>query len=402
MALDASIYGQLDTQAPLRLSQMIREANNPMAQAQQMLSLKQMLQQGKLQELQMQQAQAEMAQKAEDRAATRAALADFVAANPDMAQAARMSPQDAVKYFFDQMKAKNAPPDFIVAGDSVLQKPRTAGESLQPAYSVPGKPQLVERADPKDPLRTQKVWIRPGETDGPVAGSGTLPDILDSRVQEFQLRKARAGASSVNVGAPVLEREEDKAKGKLNVDAYGALRDSANASRTLNAHLDIQQRKLDNGFETGWGTEAKAAAAGMLGALGVKDAERYASDAQSFKAASMEVVLQKQLAQKGPQTESDALRIQQTGAQLGNTADANRFVIAVARAQNNRQIKQQRFFDDYWRKHSTYEGAEDAWYSGEGGKSLFDEPALQSTKAAPPGPKPGASANGFTLMGVRK
>ena len=77
MALDASIYGQLDTQAPLRLSQMIREANNPMAQAQQMLSLKQMLQQGKLQELQMQQAQAEMAQKAEDRAATRAALADF-------------------------------------------------------------------------------------------------------------------------------------------------------------------------------------------------------------------------------------------------------------------------------------------------------------------------------------
>lgn len=116
----------------------------------------------------------------------------------------------------------------------------------------------------------------------------------------------------------------------------------------------------------------------------------------------MEVVLQKQLAQKGPQTESDALRMQQTGAQLGNTADANRFVIAVARAQNNRQIKQQRFFDDYWRKHSTYEGAEDAWYSGEGGKSLFDEPALQSTKAAPPGPKPGASANGFTLMGVRK
>jgi len=314
MALDASIYGQLDTQAPLRLSQMIREANNPMAQAQQMLSLKQMLQQGKLQELQMQQAQAEMAQKAEDRAATRAALADFVAANPDMAQAARMSPQDAVKYFFDQMKAKNAPPDFIVAGDSVLQKPRTAGESLQPAYSVPGKPQLVERADPKDPLRTQKVWMRPGETDGPVAGLGVLPDILDPRVQEFQLRKARAGASSVNVGAPVLEREEDKAKGKLNVDAYGALRDSANASRTLNAHLDIQQRKLDNGFETGWGTEAKAAAAGMLGALGVKDAERYASDAQSFKAASMEVVLQKQLAQKGPQTESDALRIQQTGS----------------------------------------------------------------------------------------
>ena len=198
MALDASIYGQLDTQAPLRLSQMIREANNPMAQAQQMLSLKQMLQQGKLQEMQMQQAQAEMAQKSEDRAATRAALADFVAANPDMAQAARMSPQDAVKYFFDQMKAKNAPPEFLVAGDSVLQKPRTAGESLMPAYAVPGKPQLVERADPKEPLRTQKVWMRPGETDGPVAGLGALPEVLDPRVQDAKRKIAAAGASVIN------------------------------------------------------------------------------------------------------------------------------------------------------------------------------------------------------------
>jgi hypothetical protein len=194
MALDASIYGQLDMQAPLRLSQMIREANNPMAQAQQMLSLKQMLQSGQLHELQMQKAQAEMAQKAEDRAA----LADFVAANPDMAQAARMSPQNAAKYFFDQMKAKNAPPEFLVAGDSVLQKPRTAGESLMPAYAVPGKPQLVERADPKDPLRTQKVWMRPGETDGPVAGVGALPDILDPRVQDAKRKIAAAGASVIN------------------------------------------------------------------------------------------------------------------------------------------------------------------------------------------------------------
>ena len=210
MALDASIYGQLDTQAPLRLSQMIREANNPMAQAQQLLSLKQMLQQGRLQELQMQQAQAEMAQKAEDRAATRAALADFVAANPDMAQAARMSPQDAIKYFFDQMKAKNAPPEFLVAGDSVLQKPRTAGESLMPAYAVPGKPQLVERADPKDPLRTQKVWMRPGETDGPVAGSGALPDILDSRVQSSSCAKLARGRQASMSAPPFLSARKTR------------------------------------------------------------------------------------------------------------------------------------------------------------------------------------------------
>jgi hypothetical protein len=59
-----------------------------------------------------------------------------------------------------------------------------------------------------------------------------------------------------------------------------------------------------------------------------------------FSAKANETVLQRQLEQKGPQTEADAQRITQTGAQLTNTVDANRFILDVAKAQLKRDIEQ--------------------------------------------------------------
>lgn len=63
------------------------------------------------------------------------------------------------------------------------------------------KQQLVEVADPNEPLRTQKQWMRPGETSGVVAGVGAMPEILDPRVQEAKRSIAAAGRSvqSTNV-----------------------------------------------------------------------------------------------------------------------------------------------------------------------------------------------------------
>jgi hypothetical protein len=182
-----------------------------------------------------------------------------------------------------------------------------------------------------------------------------------------------------------LEREEQKAKGKSNVEMYGDIRTDASVARKLNAQFESQSRTLDAGFKTGFGTEAKTAAANVLASLGVEDAAQYATNAQTFKAAAIEAVLQKQLAQKGPQTESDAKRIAETGTQLGNTTEANRFVIDIARAQNDKAIKQQEFFDKYWRSNGTYEGAEAAWYDGEGGKSLFESPRMSKYSGATSG-----------------
>lgn len=202
-----------------------------------------------------------------------------------------------------------------------------------------------------------------------------------------QYRKPYAGqvnrvTSTTNVGLklPEQEKEEKGARGKMLVKQYEGVSDQARiALRTLPS-LESNLSILDKGFDTGFGTEVVAAGAKVLGALGVPEAERLATNAQTFLANANAAVLQRQLEQKGPQTESDAQRITTTGAQFGNTKEANRFLISVAKAQLKRDIDQRNFYDKWWKTNSTYDGAEDAWFSGEGGRSLFDRPELKAYK----------------------
>lgn len=187
-----------------------------------------------------------------------------------------------------------------------------------------------------------------------------------------------------------LEGAEQKGQGELNIKSFAEIRDAARlAARTLPA-LETQAKILDQGFTTGFGTEVKKAGASFLAALGVPEAEKFATDAQTFLSATQQAVLQKQLEQKGTQTKADADRIEKTGAQFGNTVKGNRFIIDVAREQLRRDIEQRDFYSNWWNNKKTYEGAEDAWYASEGGKSLFDRPALKKYAA----PAQGAAAVG--------
>jgi hypothetical protein len=208
---------------------------------------------------------------------------------------------------------------------------------------------------------------------------------------------AEPKGTSVELRMSAQETAEQKGRGETNVKLYQAISDQARVAATTLPALETQMNALDKGFQTGFGTGAIAAAASVLGALGVRDAEKFATSAQTFLAATQQVVLQRQLEQKGPQTEADAKRITQTGAQLGNTREANRFIIEVAKAQAERDLAQRKFFDNWWRTsearlgRKTYEGAEDAWYEGEGGKSLFERPELRKYLAQPgqaPAPAP--------------
>jgi hypothetical protein len=200
---------------------------------------------------------------------------------------------------------------------------------------------------------------------------------------------SRAPASVVNV-TNVQEKEERKARGKLLVDQYSEVSQAAKlANKTLPA-LETQESVLSKGFKTGFGTDAKAAGASVLAALGVENAEKYATSAQTFLAATQQAVLQRQLEQKGPQTEADAQRITQTAAQRSNTVDANKFLIHVAKEQLRRDVEQRNFYDKWYKTNETYDGAEDAWFNGEGAKSLFDRPSLKkyvsSTQGTPAKP----------------
>jgi hypothetical protein len=198
-------------------------------------------------------------------------------------------------------------------------------------------------------------------------------------INQTKLTQATAARSTSNVSLPPSEKKEQQERGSLLVSQYKAISEQArNAAKSLPS-LESQLLIMDNAdFSTGFGTSTVAAAARILGALGVEDAEKFATNAQSFTGMAAQAVLTRQLEQKGPQTEADAARITQTGAQLGNTKEANRFLVDIAKAQFKRDLKQRSFYDKWYKENKTYDGAEDSWFTtGEGGSSLFASPELK-------------------------
>jgi hypothetical protein len=83
---------------------------------------------------------------------------------------------------------------------------------------------------------------------------------------------------------------------------------------------------------TGFGTDAQKTAASILATLGVKDAAKFATNAQVFESKIYESLVDTLGGQKGVQTKSDFENIQKTYAQLKNTPQANQFLLDVAEA----------------------------------------------------------------------
>ena len=230
--------------------------------------------------------------------------------------------------------------------------------------------QQVDRSGRKDVIQI------PGLGGAPTT-VGTYADVpLPADVEAQRSRISAAGAARTNI-TNVQERAELAARGTMLVDDFKTVKKSAEvAAKTLPA-LEANLATLDKGFKTGFGTEAQTAAASVLAALGVEKAKDFATNSQTFLANASQAVLQRQLEQKGPQTEADAQRITQTGAQLGNTPEANRFLLDVAREQLKRDVEQRDFYSKWFTTNKTYDGAEDAWFTGEGSKSLFERQALK-------------------------
>jgi len=251
-------------------------------------------------------------------------------------------------------------PELMVAGGNVINKnplaPSGAGAVIAPVAPVAPAPTNLAK------LQNELAALQPG----------------DPRIPQYNalIRKETTHAPAVSVSM-VSERAEQGARGKMLVDQYGDISKAAGlAVKTLPA-IESNLSALNKGFDTGFGKETVAAGASVLAALGVKDAEKFATDTQKFQSNAISAVLQKQLEQKGPQTESDAKRIEQIGSQLGKTKDANTFILATAKEQLKRDVDQRNFYDRWYKANKTYDGAEDAWFNGEGGQSLFARPSLK-------------------------
>ena len=280
----------------------------------------------------------------------------------------------------------------MVVGGSVFY-PKTR-EFIQ-APVAPAKP---------TPSETEELVTRLQDPNLPATSRKALEDRL-------KILTTRQAPLQVNMpGQPAVEKEEQKAKGTFNVEQYKGLVTTANVAARVLPALVTQEKLLAQGFQTGFGTQAKKVGASVLSALGVPEAESFAANAETFFAAMNNAVLQKQLDQKGPQTEADAQRITATGAQLGNTVRGNQFIIALAKAQLKRDVEKRRFWDNYWRTRKTYEGAEESWESGPGAAPIFEAPELkpfldvapaQARPAAPAAPASPAAPAGEGVFRIR-
>lgn len=318
------------------------------------------------------------------------------------AQAAKQS-QEADTAFWTQSRAELAtlrPGDRIGYqswANRVIQRAPWAAEYIAPELTPETQRQMLMTADaalPKGEVRDVGGVL---STIDPYTGKEIGK--VDYSAAEQAARAA--GRSQISFSPTTkLESAESTKKGELNVQIYTGIRDSAVGARRLLPKLQTVRQKLDEGFKTGFFAPIKKEAAAFLSDIGVADAEKYATDAQTFFATAQERVLERQLEQKGVQTTSDAQRMTQTFAQLGNTPQANRFLVDIAEAQGKRDIETQRFYDKWWNENRTYEGAEEAWLfgtpeelkgqvspelakmAGRGSQSLFDDPLMK--KYAPP------------------
>ena len=171
---------------------------------------------------------------------------------------------------------------------------------------------------------------------------------------------ARSGRTEVAYNSNV-EKEEDKAYGKTLVKEFEEVRGRAdNAATELQALNMLKSIDVD----TSAIEPAKAWVSKYAEALGFNPQNiglETATNAQAFVGIANKLILTVMQAQKGPQTENDAKRIQKTVASLGNTPAAKDFLTDAAIALREREVEQADFYDAWRAKTKSFDGARSAW-----------------------------------------
>ncbi len=127
-------------------------------------------------------------------------------------------------------------------------------------------------------------------------------------------------------------------------DRYAPALEAGDAASQTIAATQAARTALTNLGRSGWGTPVIAGAASVLGALGVPQAEKFASNAQMFQSAAMGRLWTTLNAAKGPQTEGDADRASKTFAKLENTPQANDFILDMTQATAERERLKAQYF----------------------------------------------------------
>lgn len=206
----------------------------------------------------------------------------------------------------------------------------TQGQAPSVALSVPQKP--------TDAFRNFKAGVE------------------DPSFAKYQYGLSRAGATQVNT-AQKFETSANAELGKLEATDF---RDVLNKGQVAGETAATLRALRDSPVVTGPTQDFKAAAASVLAdGFGVKlSPERISQIANigQYKAAASQLVLNEQLKQKGPQTESDAKRIAETFAKTNNLNDTNKLIINYKLALAEREQVLAQMSEDYRANNGSIDG----------------------------------------------
>jgi hypothetical protein len=153
------------------------------------------------------------------------------------------------------------------------------------------------------------------------------------------------------------------------------------AQKTLDSVAVLRNTDL----QTGFGTETKVNIANMLAAAGVKDAEKFATNAQIFQKEGSKALLDRLASQKGSQTERDAITGRETFVNFSDTPQAKDFTLDLAQAMALQDQRKASYFQkasDMPQVHKGKLGSiSTEWSKIEG--SIFDMPIGRSADGKP-------------------
>lgn len=241
-------------------------------------------------------------------------------------------------------KSNYIAPTTVAPGAGVLQ----AGQ-MQPSFYAP-KDGMV--TDP----RTLQTYLQPGFTQAAGAinqaqaagtGTGRAQTTFATRFNPLT-RRMEATTEAANMGLPTLGGvnqsgnqpaiiSEDpvvvKAGEQLNNQwITGQFEPAIAAGESAKGAMENVRLLKSIDLTTGFGTDAQKTAANVLASFGVKDAAKFATNAQVFESKIYEGLVDTLAKQKGPQTDKDFANLQKTYASLKNTPQANQFLLDVVEA----------------------------------------------------------------------
>lgn len=283
---------------------------------------------------------------------------------PTMANAALKSPAEQAGMTPQMISfAQSLPPEQRAAFvQSHLG--REAKETIVPAGGT-----LVRNGQP---VYTNPRSERPSSFESAMQASGLKPGTPEYQqaARAYVQRLGTAPSTTVTV-----DQKQDTAEaggyGTALIDEYKTVRDRGIAANDARSQLSIARainavgpdgKELPSALQMQVGNAATAlginpespAAKALLGRV---------TDGQAFVGTMQNLVLTKMQAQKGPQTETDAKRIESTVSSLGNTPQTREFLLRSADALAQLDQMQAQFWDEYRAKNpkKSFEGASSAW-----------------------------------------